>query len=786
MNSGAYRPYAFLAALDGSRADDREIIRETRDEEVKITGHMLLGSKIATIYAFSGNGKTSLIGAGLVPFFLDLGYSVFKTRPRPPYALSDPVQAFKEGCIRDNWVPCAASSDTALVADARQQLEDLSPELLPGVRRLVQLVEAQLTRLSASPESRSADLSAHLRRIIDAPLPAFLASAQRFLGLNTPVVVICDQFEEIFVHYYNTPAFDDFVEALKETCDQPDIRVHFLFSMREDWVGSMIAFRRAIPDILNSTFRLDPIRRSRAAPALAIPAARAGYILEEDTAKLILADLCRYYEQQQQKGLFAVRLTRSPADDPFIELPALQAVGDRLWDTRDGGARYRPFTLEHYRAMVSEEDVRESGSPAAAVLDHYLANTLHGIDDGKGGPDPALDEVRLDVLYLLTDKTAYRRGLGEKELLAEIRKVRPPGLNLPGVDLDLLRKAITPLRQRWLIREELAADKEVRYELAHDFVVRSVLRAWAELDRRRIRELAILSRKRDEVERKVADLSRMERTGLLIIVSVTPIMIAVLGWLMTLAANDTVNIRIPWLLSLAVFVLLTAGLISRLRLAVVVAAVTLLLFFVGVYFLGFRFYSYSPYASQAAPYVRINAIGGAIAFGLGFFLVAGYAGILAAFARRWPLSEASQGGMQLLWAELIDIVVALAFGFLSLGVVLGPLSNIEIVPDNLWLATFIVSVWGLYTVGSAVMLRIQRRTIGYLIAGITDAWLPHTTGPILLRQAIFGIWSLLNLPWLLPAMFLRLLRLLWGPATPRPFYDRWTASPEPLPPEDAK
>jgi hypothetical protein len=88
-------------------------------------------------------------------------------------------------------------SDTKLVTDARQQLEELSPELFASVRRLVQLVEAKQTRLSASPESRSADLSAHLRRIIDSPLPEFLASAQRFLGLNTPMVVICDQFEEI-------------------------------------------------------------------------------------------------------------------------------------------------------------------------------------------------------------------------------------------------------------------------------------------------------------------------------------------------------------------------------------------------------------------------------------------------------------------------------------------------------------------------------------------------------------------------------------------------------------
>jgi hypothetical protein len=307
--------------------------------------------------------------------------------------------------------------------------------------------------------------------------------------------------------------------------------------MREDWVGSMIAFRSAIPDVLNSSFRLDPIQRSTAAPALVLPAVRAGYVPEEQAVKLILADLGKYYDQQQQRGLLAVRLTRSLAGDPFIELPALQAVDDKLWETRDGGIRYKPFTVEHYGAIAPEDDVRESGSPAAAVLDHYLANTLRGIDDGKGVPYPVLSEARLNVLYLLTDKTAYRRGRGEKELIAEIQRTRPAGLNLQEVDLDLLRKAIMPLLQRGLIREELAAAREMRYELAHDFVVRSVLRAWAELDRRRIRDLAILSRKRDEVERKVTDLSIMERRGLLAVVIGTPAILAVLAWLIFLAVG---------------------------------------------------------------------------------------------------------------------------------------------------------------------------------------------------------------------------------------------------------
>src|SRR5262249_38919420 len=148
--------------------------------------------------------------------------------------------------------------------------ERKSSDDLPAVRRLIERLDAQQIRLSATPENRSADLSAYLRGHREATLSGFLEAARKFLG-KLPMIVICDQFEEIFVHYYNTPELERFIEGLRQACDNPTLRVHFLFSMREDWVGSMIVFRDAIPDIFNCTYRLDPIRRSKAATALVLP-----------------------------------------------------------------------------------------------------------------------------------------------------------------------------------------------------------------------------------------------------------------------------------------------------------------------------------------------------------------------------------------------------------------------------------------------------------------------------------------------------------------------------------
>jgi conflict system STAND superfamily ATPase len=522
-------PFAFLAALRGERELDRAVIGHTRSEELQICGHMALAAKVATLYAFSGNGKSSLIQAGLIPFFNDLGYAVFKTRPRPPFALSDPTTAFKEGCIRENWIPGISASDGDAVGQARQELQATSGTDLPAVRRLLDRLDAQQIRLSATAENRGADLSAYLARRKDATMSAFLEDAQKFL--NMPIIVICDQFEEIFVHYYNTPALAQFIEGLRQACNNPSLRVHFLFSMREDWVGSMIVFRDAIPDVFNCTYRLDPIRRSKAAPALMLPLQNTGVQLDDAVASRILDDLADFYRRQQGRDDVAIHLTPSRPDDPFIELPALQTVADRLWETR--GSFRTPFSLTHYNSLATAEEIAASGSPAAGILDGYLRDTLQRIDDGDSHPDDGLDELRLDVLYLLTDKIAHRKALGGREILAELNMIRATAEGV-STNQAMLVRALKPLQDCRLVREDAVSSTDPRYELAHDFVVRSVVRAWKALDRRRAEAAAVRAEQRKQNTFRLAALVRSENLAVKLIPWLTA---ALFGTLFLLASS---------------------------------------------------------------------------------------------------------------------------------------------------------------------------------------------------------------------------------------------------------
>jgi hypothetical protein len=474
----ADNPWRFLTALDGDSELDRRLIRRTRRDEIQIVSHMVAASRVSVLYAFSGNGKTSLINAGLIPFLTDNRYAVFKMRPRPPWSIESPTQAFKDSLLRDICLPLFRQSDLEILSKARDRLADASEIEKKQLESLIMRVRTQAERSEAHSESTEA-FRAYLKQYVDEPLVEYIRRIQSRLDPDTKLAFICDQFEELFVHYGNTPEMDEFVEQLGEMWADDSLRVRIVFSMREDWVGSMIAFRRAIPDIFSNYFKLEPITRSRAGDVLVMPLESVGVSIDGGTVETVLDDLADAYEQTQKKRFSDVNLTPSRKGDPFIELPALQVVADRLWATRE--AAPGPFSPPHYRSLL-ESHIQDEGdpgpsSPAQTVLDDYLGDLLDSIEDADELTGQQWRELRTDCLYLLTDKTRHRRALPESLLLDELKSIRSSALALPTADRELVRKAIEPLESVRLVREEITREGEKQYELAHDFAVRSA-RCW--------------------------------------------------------------------------------------------------------------------------------------------------------------------------------------------------------------------------------------------------------------------------------------------------------------------
>src|SRR5438445_256757 len=98
--------------------------------------------------------------------------------------------------------------------------------------------------------------------------------------------------------------------------------------MREDWVGSMIEFRSAIPDIFGCVFKLKPMPRKQAPPIFRIPLKDEPYKITDEFIAIVLDDLAAQYVRQQKENFAAARLLLPEEADPFIELPALQVLLD--------------------------------------------------------------------------------------------------------------------------------------------------------------------------------------------------------------------------------------------------------------------------------------------------------------------------------------------------------------------------------------------------------------------------------------------------------------------------
>ena len=63
LRNDAKNPWRFLTALDGNHETDRQLVSVTRRDEIQILSHMVAASRVSILYAFSGNGKTSLISS---------------------------------------------------------------------------------------------------------------------------------------------------------------------------------------------------------------------------------------------------------------------------------------------------------------------------------------------------------------------------------------------------------------------------------------------------------------------------------------------------------------------------------------------------------------------------------------------------------------------------------------------------------------------------------------------------------------------------------------------------
>lgn len=137
--------------------------------------------------------------------------------------------------------------------------------------------------------------------------------------LRKPVVLFFDQFEEFFM-YIKDPERTQFITDIARIYRRRELGVHIVFSMREEFLFEMDAFRDEIPSIFHndSNLRLRPFNDLQAEVAIVKPAQIFGVEIEKTLVDKLIADL------------------RNLGGDG-IEPAHLQILCDTLWQERKQG-----------------------------------------------------------------------------------------------------------------------------------------------------------------------------------------------------------------------------------------------------------------------------------------------------------------------------------------------------------------------------------------------------------------------------------------------------------------
>ncbi|MCP4363948.1 MAG: HEAT repeat domain-containing protein [Planctomycetes bacterium] len=371
----------------------------------------------------------------------------------------------------------------------------------------------------------------------DVPLKKLLQVCTLFS--NRRLILILDQFEELFNYHRFKPELHNFIEnELSPAILDRSSPVSFVFSMREDFALELNAFKDFLPGVFDNYFRLEKLDREQARLAMEEPLKKVGYSFEGTKdgqgglLDQIIDDLAKR-EQERQFGGQDGKLLK----DLLVEPPHLQIVCQELWEKhRDEGskqitwaaykqARRAQGILETYFLVKINKFSRKEQALASAAFDHLIgqratkiAHPFERLVELTGADENLLKRKMKPVLKLMLRAMRKVReiwklhfhdemtGLFSKDeqeddfdrfmsrLIARIFRSVKDNITYflkkhAEFDVDLLKVVLDELQDRAVLRRQKRGE-EFWYELYHDIFAESI-DAWNRdfKHRRRVKRL---------------------------------------------------------------------------------------------------------------------------------------------------------------------------------------------------------------------------------------------------------------------------------------------------------
>jgi WD40 repeat protein/type II secretory pathway predicted ATPase ExeA len=344
-------------------------------------------AQFLAVVGASGSGKSSLVRAGLVP------------------------------TLRRERVPGSSEWLIQIIKPGSQPLEALAACIAP-------LTKTPTARLRDDLAAQGRALHQAVRRALADKLPE-----QR-------LVLLVDQFEEVFTLCQDEMERARFVENLLYASAIHDGRIVVILTMRADFYHRCAAYRDLASRISARQVLVGPMNEAELRRAIEQPARRVGLRFEPGLVDTILADVAR------QPG----------------SLPLLQHALLELWEQRQG----RLLTLSAYQA---------SGGVSGAIT-----RRADGVYDSLGSEEQAV------VRRLMLRLTQPGEGTEDTRRRAKKRELLPGSGEQQAMVEGVLQRLV---HARLLTTSRDTASGEEVVDVAHEALIRGWVRlqGWIDEDR---------------------------------------------------------------------------------------------------------------------------------------------------------------------------------------------------------------------------------------------------------------------------------------------------------------
>ncbi len=457
-------PYTGLRSF----TEEESLYFKGREEHIDQATEQLQRNKFLMLTGASGDGKSSLVYAGIVPNaragFLKSKYTQWKVADFRPER-----SPFKNLCAA-----LAQQLDIANPGTVEAELEHGFSALVDLYKNSSCFIDVNSNEWQTSDEHQKAALKRGAANL----------------------VIIVDQFEEFFTNPENyhdgvpSVASNLVLNVLLETSRialEEDLPVYIVFTMRSDYIGQCAAFR-SLPEYIGfSQFFVPRLNRSQLQQVIEEPASLSGNRISRRLTERLIHDIAEGVDQ----------------------LPILQHALNQIWHAADRGQE--EMDLIHYAMVggIASKDLPDDqverftkwfgGLPSKIkacyhepslenVLDAH-ANKLYEsaaenyrIKTGKTIPDEMAKQIIRTAFICLT-KIDQSRAVRNRMTLKEICSI----LNNQQVDVTILGTALNIFREpgntfiRPFIADEqetLQLDEDAVLDITHE----SLIRNWAYLE----------------------------------------------------------------------------------------------------------------------------------------------------------------------------------------------------------------------------------------------------------------------------------------------------------------